>query len=85
MANLNDLEELSRVDIENVAVLSLVDIETVNIDISMSAEQRMMKYLEEIKNPYCFLCGTTPVKITFAENGTELGEKMKRFFLRTKR
>lgn len=84
MASLRDLEKLSKVDIENVKTTTLVNIEDVGIDIFMPIEQRMTKYLDEIKNPYCFLCGKTPVKITFAAEGAELGEKVRQFFLRTK-
>ena len=46
------------------------------------------RILEQIKNPYCFLCGETPVKIQFAPKDTEkadLGEKLKRYFLTLKR
>ena len=84
MASLRDLEKLSKVDIEKTNLISLVNIEEIGIDISMPADQRIMKYFKDVKNPYCFLCGKTPVKITFAENGPELGETIKNFFLRSK-
>lgn len=84
VASLKELEKLKEVDIEDANITSLVNIEGVSIDISAPATQRMARYLEEIKNPYCFLCGKTPVKITFDADGIELGEKVRRFFLRSK-
>lgn len=38
---------------------SLVDIRDVKIDRSMSVEDRMKSYVEQIKNPYMFKVGNT--------------------------
>ena len=88
MITLKELSQFSRVDIEVAEKHNLINAETISIDPSIPLLQRMTKYLEQIKNPYCFLCGETPVKIQFAPkdiNNIDLGEKLKRYFLALKR
>lgn len=79
------LEAMSQMNIEDVDPESLVDIQEVKIDTSLPAPARMLNYLEQIKNPYCFKCGKTPVKIKFSENGGDLAEKLKSYFISLKR
>ena len=45
---------------------SLVDIRDVRIDRSMSVEDRMKSYVEQIKNPYMFKVGNTVVRVSYA-------------------
>ena len=44
---------------------SLVDIRDVKIDRSMSVEDRMKSYVEQIKNPYMFKVGNTVVTVSY--------------------
>lgn len=81
----DELAHLSEVDIETVERNELVHIEEVSIDASLSAEKRMLAYLDEVKNPYCFLCGNTPVKVCFSSEGEDLSEKVKAYFSGLKR
>ena len=62
----------------------LVDISTVHIDQSLPAAQRMESYLAQIKNPYCFLCGDSVVRVRFREEGGDLKQRLKNFFISTK-
>lgn len=77
----NQLAEMSRQDITKVGVENLVDICNVRIDSSLPAALRMESYLEQIKNPYCFLCENTPVKIGFASGARPLEEKLLDYFI----
>ena len=81
----SELARLSEVDIETVEQNALAQIEDVTIDPSLPAIKRMMDYLDQVKNPYCFMCGTTPVKICFSPEGIDLGGKVKAYFLGLKR
>lgn len=81
----SELARLSEVDIETVEQNALAQIEDVTIDTSLPAIKRMMDYLDQVKNPYCFMCGTTPVKICFSPEGNDLGGKVKAYFLGLKR
>ena len=80
MSNMIHLNELSRIEIDKVNRNTLVDIDGVQIDTGLPVERRMQQYLEQIKNPYCFLCGDTPVRVCFSSNGQDLGGKIKNYF-----
>ena len=85
MITVLDLERLCEVEIENLEVSTLINVEQVVIDQNLPVTERMMEYLEKVKNPYCFLCGETPVKICFMENEIKLEKKLKEYFLSLKR
>lgn len=78
------LQELSKQRIGNVDKANLVDIQTIEIIPAKSIAHRMKDYLEEIKNPYYFRCGNTPVKISFSDNGKPLSQKLEEHFIRRK-
>ena len=54
---LGKLEEMSRMEYGAANKDELVDIETVHIDPDLPPAERLLNYLEQIKNPYCFRCG----------------------------
>ena len=78
------LDAMSKMEIENAVKSDLADIRDVKIDGSLPEEERLRRYLEQIKNPYCFLCGEIPVKIRFSADGGELEEILKRHFIALK-
>lgn len=80
MLTLKQLDEMSRIEITKIDKSTLVDISTMRVDTSLPDFQRMQDYLEQVKNPYCFLCGDTPVQISFKENGKELGDLLCSYF-----
>lgn len=80
---LDELEHLK--NIESLENNCLIDVQKINIDTDMPAYERMLNYLELVKNPYCFMCGKTPVKVCFLSNGIKLSEKLKSYFLSLKR
>lgn len=53
---------------------SLVDIRDVKIDRSMSVEDRMKSYVEQIKNPYMFKVGNTVVRISYANTQATIND-----------
>lgn len=85
MITVLDLERLCEVEIENLELSTLINVEQVVIDQNLPVMERMMEYLEKVKNPYCFLCGEIPVKICFMENEIELAKRLKEYFLSVKR
>ena len=44
----------------------LVDIRDVVIDKSMTLEERVKSYIEQIKDPYCFKVGDVVVRVSYA-------------------
>lgn len=83
--SLKKLEEMSRVEYGDTDKAELVDIETVHIDPDLPPVERLLNYLEQIKNPYCFRCGETAVRISFAADGDNLQNLLKRHFISLKR
>ncbi len=53
---------------------SLVDIRDVEIDRSMSVEDRMKSYVEQIKNPYMFKVGNTVVRVSYANTQATIND-----------
>ena len=53
---------------------SLVDIRDVKIDRSVSVEERMKSYVEQIKNPYMFKVGNTVVRVSYANTQATIND-----------
>ncbi len=53
---------------------SLVDIRDVKIERSMSVEDRMKSYVEQIKNPYMFKVGNTVVRVSYANTQATIND-----------
>ena len=67
---LNQLKRLSEVDIRTVDRKDLVDIQDVTINENLPIPERVMDYIRQIKNPYCYLSHGTVVKIRFEGSKT---------------
>ncbi|MDR2889866.1 MAG: hypothetical protein LBV33_08540 [Lachnospiraceae bacterium] len=80
MITLEQLDQLSQIEMGQADRTKLVDIKAITIDPSQPAIQRMESYLENVKNPYLFLCGDTTVRICFEPDGQELINKLKTHF-----
>jgi hypothetical protein len=59
----------------------LVDIGCVKINDALPIKQRITSFLEQIKNPYCYRCGGTPVKIEYMPGAQPLDEKILNYFI----
>ena len=64
---------------ENPAVL--VDIRNVTVDKNLPREERIVEYVRQIRNPYCFRCGKFTVRARFSDNGLTLEESLKGLLL----
>lgn len=85
MLTVKQLDEMNQLEIEKIDKSGLVDIRGIKIDTNLPPEQRMIDYLEQIKNPYCFLCGDSAVRVRFEPTGVELRSKLKDFFISMKK
>lgn len=74
------LVKMTCMDIESIYKSSLIDVKSIKIDTSLPEEERILKYLEDIKNPYWFMCGKVPVQVSFRENGKDLSTLLMDFF-----
>lgn len=84
MTDVRRPSKMSQQRLEDIRKEELTDISQIHLDENLSPEQKMYSFLEQVGNPYCFLCGETPVQICFTENGPELGELLQAYFLRLK-
>ncbi len=66
--NTKKYNEMKNVDVRTVDKSELVDIGNVKININDKPEKKMQDYIEQVKNPYCFLCNGYAVKLAFANN-----------------
>ena len=64
------LMKLSETDIRTVDPNELVDIENVRIREDLPIPERVRDYVQQIKNPYCYLSHGTVVKIRFTGSRT---------------
>lgn len=71
-----DLRELENVDIRTIEKDTLVEIKKVKIDPELECRERISSFVEQIKNPYCFICDGVIVKIGYTETEDTLEEKL---------
>ena len=68
-------------DIRAVDPAGLVDIRDIKVNTSLPREERLLDYLGQIKNPYCFRHGKTVVKVSFADTDATLEDRLERYLL----
>lgn len=76
-----DLRELENVDIRTIEKNTLVEIKKVKIDPELERRERISSFVQQIKNPYCFICDGVIVKIGYTETEDTLEEKLNEYFL----
>lgn len=67
--NPEELRKMKDVDIRTVDKNQLVDLNSVVIDESRPVQERMVSFIQQIGNPYCFRVGDVAVKVVYKENG----------------
>lgn len=79
MINKETLKEMANMDIEKADINSLVDINDIKIDINLSKEDKILSYLEQIKNPYIYKCGKIIVKVSFKDTERTLNDQFESY------
>jgi len=64
-----ELRKMKDTDIRTVDKNQLVDLNSVVIDESKPVEERILSFIQQIRNPYCFRVGDVAVKLVYKENG----------------
>ena len=75
MLNKEQLEELSKADINAIDKESLYDISNLDLNISEDIELRSKRFVEMVKNPYTLKVGDIGVKINFG-NGKSFSDSI---------
>ena len=79
-----ELEQMKSVDIGAVAAESLPDVSGMTFDNALSRKERISRFLQTVKNPYCFCIGGIGVQIEFSENGPSLQDTLTDYLIRQK-
>lgn len=71
-----ELEELKKVDIRTVDTSTLADIGEIRIDRTLPKEERLLAFIREVRNPFCFICNGMVVKTSFSDTDESLENKL---------
>ena len=71
-----DFRAMQSVDVRTVDPDTLHDIRDVNVNMDLPKEKRMLDFLRQIGNPYCYRHGKYVVKVSFAETDMTLEDRM---------
>ena len=75
------LNHMRDTDVRTVDPAALIDIRDVVVNTSLPKEERLLNYLDQIKNPYCFKCGKTVVKVSFADTQATIEDRLEKYLL----
>lgn len=73
------LKRMAQTDIRAVDRDTLVERSTVKLDPGLSREERILSFIEQIKNPYCYLDDGVVVKISFMDTDVTLEERLEEY------
>ena len=81
MPEIHTLEQMKHIDVRDVDPSDLIDIRDVTVNTALPRDERLLNYLDQIKNPYCFKCGKTVVKVSFADTEATLEDRLEIYLL----
>ena len=70
------LDAMKNVDIRTVDPDSLCDIQNVKVNQELPKRERILDFIYQIKNPYCYRYGKYVVKVSFTEGDVTLEDWM---------
>ena len=73
------LRRMAQMDIRAVGRETLVERSTVKLDPGLSREERILSFIEQIKNPYCYLDDGVMLKISFINTDVTLEERLEEY------
>ncbi|MDR2023324.1 MAG: hypothetical protein LBQ71_08770 [Hungatella sp.] len=71
-----DFSALKQVDVRTVNPDTLVDINDIKVNTKLPKEKRILDFIRQIGNPYCYRCGKVVVKISFNDTDATLEDRM---------
>ncbi len=74
-------EEMKNVDPRKVDRATLRDRSTVRIDPDAPTEERIRAWIEQLGNPYVYLDGGVVVKLSFADKGETIEDRINALYL----
>ena len=71
-----EFEEMKKVDIRTVELNILEDLDKIDVDKSLTKEERLLDFITKIKNPFCFICNGMVVKPSYSNTKDSLEDKL---------
>lgn len=71
-----ELEAMKNVDVRTVDINTLRDIRDVKINTDLPKEERILDFIRQIGNPYCYRHGKYVIKISFTDTDVTLEQRM---------
>ena len=71
-----EFEEMKKVDIRTVELNILEDLDKMDVDKSLTKEERLLDFITKIKNPFCFICNGMVVKTSYSNTKDSLEDKL---------
>ena len=75
------LRAMKDIDLRKVDRAALRDRSTVRIDPEAPTEERIRAWIEQLGNPYVYLDGGVVVKLSFADRGESIEERINSLYL----
>lgn len=71
-----EIQSMQNVDIKTVDRESLRDIRDVKVNTELPKQERILDFIRQIGNPYCYRHGKYVVKVRFADTDITLEDRM---------
>lgn len=78
-----DIEAMQAVELGTVDRDTLKDIREVKVDTTLPKKERLLDYIHQIGNPYCYRYDKYTVKVSFSDTEATLEDRM-RSYIRSK-
>ena len=73
------VEAMKSIDPRTVDRSTLMQRSSVRLDPAAPREERLRDFIQQIKNPYCYLDGKTVVKISFTNTATTIEDCLENY------
>ena len=74
--SMEQIEAMQNVDIRTVDPTGLRDIREVKVNIDLPKQERILDFIRQIGNPYCYRHGKYVVKVSFTDTDVTLEDRM---------
>ena len=71
-----NLEAMRGIDVRTVDLATLLDIRDVKINTELPREERILDFIRQIGNPYCYRHGKYVVKVSYADTDVTLEQRL---------
>jgi len=76
-----DFEAMRAVDITTVNRAELVDLRDVKVNTALPQREKMIDFIRQVKNPYCYKYKNMVIKSSHAETEATLEDQLERCFV----